>query len=189
MIQAIPASIDLDELVKVGASYADRVVHGIWATIRPWQWAVIWELIRDRQAFDQMRSSYTPHTFNTNYGVRASFGRRAGHSSLARVLLASLHKAMLVVPSSEPPFSRKPQHVRALEDAGRPDLADKIWVSRPVDIVAAIEGEPTRDDLLEKRLSPFSDADYCIVDDAAYMSQDELRLLRSIPWNRYIELA
>jgi hypothetical protein len=153
-----------------------------WPTITPWQWAVIWETIRDGDS--EVRGKISDFTFNATFGMRASFGRQRGHSTLAAVLL-TLPKSVLVVPTE----IHRARMIKLLESMNRKGDGERVWTSRPLDVVPILETDLTREDLLSRNFPPFTGAEICVVDDSGLLSQDELRLLRSISWDRYLELA
>lgn len=162
-------------------------------TVIGWQDAV-YQLMLDRLVSPDLkvfRATVSPRTFNMSHGVRINAGRRAGHSTLARKILAELDAVVLVVPTNaEPPYSDKARHEAELRKTGHEDLANHIWVSRPLDIAPMRGGiELIKSDVLQKTFAPIQGKEICVVDAASRFSEDEIEVLRATPWAMYVELG
>lgn len=159
---------------------------------RAWQDALVTTVVArlGSRQLDGFRALYSPRAFNMDFGVRVNYGRRAGHSTVARRLLNQFDGSVLVVPTTNaPPFADEARHAAELKREGREDLIERIWPSRPLDIVSIDGSGLTRQDVIEKTFAPLKGASICIVDAASRLSEDELEILRATSWRAYVELG
>lgn len=135
----------------------------------PWQQSVIDHLLaapKSTLGTNRMR--------NVDHGVMVNFGRRAGHTTLAKYILENFPNACVVVCSDKLPYHDLAQFPESVHS--------RIFVSTPQEAV----GKKT---IIEKAVEPLKSAEICIVDNARRFSDWELEPMRNAPWLKYVELA
>jgi sugar-specific transcriptional regulator TrmB len=102
-------------------------------------------------------------------------------SAMCREVMSRSENTVLVVPN-ELYFKRQRTLLRE-------EHRCNLWQSRPLDIVPQDTSKLTRDDVLNKTFEPFVGSVSCIVDGASLLSRDEIKLIRSVEWKKYMELG
>lgn len=139
-----------------------------------WQLSVL-DQIQDppNQALrEQMRATISTGAFNLSLGIRVNYGRRAGHTTLAAMILERFPEAIVVVPERQLGIIRRyaPMHTDRIIPARFPDTHEKFAI-------------------MSKSEGPWNEASICVVDNASMFTEWELAPLRSAYWDHYIELA
>lgn len=125
------------------------------------------------QASSQLRKMNSPAAFNREFGLRLSWGRRMGHSTLAAMILKEYPDAVLIVPNDR----LQEMMVRRI-----PEAKDRI-------IRATFPEGNDKKKIIKKEAAPLKGKNVCVIDNASLLTEWEISPFRCAPWDAYVELG